>query len=192
MIIFDVENNILRYVAYHLDPDYLHGDCTPRHALEFTMPVTVRRLPIKLEPDPTRVITRFFCPGDLKRAREIVERVLTFTDEEIGNNLATLKQSFSASHPDLSEIFEEHFQQIQAAIPVDSKLTQAQQSFIGACFTMEYAIESVALLNPSIVPSLIQEGVTPRVHSIPHEPASHRRRPSLVDRFPHGRDRRRG
>jgi predicted GH43/DUF377 family glycosyl hydrolase len=123
------------------------------------MPVSVRRLPIKLEPDSTRVITRYFCPGDLKRAREIIERVLTFPTEEIDKSLAALEQSFSASHPDLSEIFEEHFQQVQAAIPVDSKLTQAQRSFIGACFTMEYAIESVALFNPSIVPALIQEGV---------------------------------
>jgi predicted GH43/DUF377 family glycosyl hydrolase len=123
------------------------------------MPVSVRRLPIKLEPDPTRVITRYFCPGDLKRAREIIERVLTFPTEEIDKSLAALEQSFSASHPDLSEIFEEHFQQVHAAIPVDSKLTQTQRSFIGACFTMEYAIESVALFNPSIVPALIQEGV---------------------------------
>jgi predicted GH43/DUF377 family glycosyl hydrolase len=123
------------------------------------MPVSVHRLPIKLEPDPTRVITRYFCPGDLKRAREIIERVLTFPTEEIDKSLAALEQSFSASHPDLSEIFQEHFQQVHAAIPVDSKLTQTQRSFIGACFTMEYAIESVALFNPSIVPALIQEGV---------------------------------
>ena len=31
--------------------------------------------------------------------------------------------------------------------------------YIGACFTMEYAIEAVALFNPSIVPALHQEGV---------------------------------
>ncbi len=30
---------------------------------------------------------------------------------------------------------------------------------IGACFTMEYAIEAVALFNPSIVPAVRQEGV---------------------------------
>jgi len=95
------------------------------------MPVSVRRLPIKLEPDSTRVITRYFCPGDLKRAREIIERVLTFPTEEIDKSLAALEQSFSASHPDLSEIFEEHFQQIQAAIPVDSKLTKTQRSSSG-------------------------------------------------------------
>jgi predicted GH43/DUF377 family glycosyl hydrolase len=123
------------------------------------MPVTVSRLPIKLEPDPTRVITRFFCPGDLKRAREIIERVLTFSEEEIHKNLAALERSFGTSHPDLREILEEHFQQIQAAIPVDSNLSQTRRAFIGACFTMEYAIESVALFNPSIVPALVQDGV---------------------------------
>jgi predicted GH43/DUF377 family glycosyl hydrolase len=125
------------------------------------MPVTVRRLPIKLEPDPTRVITRFFCPGDLKRAREIVERVLTFSALDLDKNVAALERSFRASHPDLSEIFEDHFQQIQAAVPCGSQLTQTQRRFIGACFTMEYAIESVALFNPSIVPALIQQGAPP-------------------------------
>ena len=46
-------------------------------------------------------------------------------------------------------------------IPVDSTLSRAQRCIIGACFTMEYAIESVALFNPSIVPALNQEGVPP-------------------------------
>ena len=50
------------------------------------MPVTVHRLPIKLEPDPGRVITRLFCPGDSKRTREIIERALTFPSEEIDKN----------------------------------------------------------------------------------------------------------
>lgn len=155
------------------------------------MPVTVHRLPIKLEPDPGRVITRLFCPGDSKRTREIIERALTFPSEEIDKNLAALEHSFGTSHPDLREIFEEHFQQIQAAIPVDSNLTKAQRLFIGACFTMEYAIESVALFNPSIVPAFVQDGVPPGgirfLMSL-----RHRRRPSFLDRLPHRRDRRRG
>ena len=33
-------------------------------------------LPIALTPDPSRMITRLFFPGDIKRAREIVERAL--------------------------------------------------------------------------------------------------------------------
>jgi predicted GH43/DUF377 family glycosyl hydrolase len=125
------------------------------------MPVLVTRLPIQLTPDPSRVITRFFNPGDLKRSRDIIDRVLTFPEHEIEDRLAELERTFGANHPQLHDVFEEHFQQIRAAIPVDSRLSQAQKLFIGACFTMEYAIESVALFNPSIVPALIQEGAPP-------------------------------
>jgi predicted GH43/DUF377 family glycosyl hydrolase len=121
----------------------------------------VTRLPLRLTPDSSRVITRFFNPGDLKRSREIVERVLIFPEHDIEERLAELEQTFGPNHPDLHEVFAENFQHIQAAIPVDSRLSQAQQLLIGACFTMEYAIESVALFNPSIVPALVQQGVPP-------------------------------
>ena len=107
------------------------------------------------------MITRFFNPGDLKRSRDIIERVLTFPEHEIQERLAELERTFGPNHPDLQQVFAENFQQIQAAIPVDSRLSQAQQLLIGACFTMEYAIESVALFNPSIVPAFVQEGVPP-------------------------------
>ena len=50
---------------------------------------------------------------------------------------------------------------MRTAIPVDSSLSRARRLLIGACFTMEYAIEAVALFNPSIVPALVQDGVPP-------------------------------
>ena len=68
---------------------------------------------------------------------------------------------FAHKHPDLDEIFAEHFAEIRGAIPAQTTLSAARKFFIGACFTMEYALESVALFNPSIVPGLIQEGVPP-------------------------------
>ena len=41
----------------------------------------VTRLPLRLAPDSSRVITRFFSPGDQKRSREIIERVLAFPEQ---------------------------------------------------------------------------------------------------------------
>jgi predicted GH43/DUF377 family glycosyl hydrolase len=123
------------------------------------MPVRVTRLPLKLTPDPSRLITRFFCPGDLTRVREIIERVLTYPEPEIEKLLAGIERVFGAKHPDLHEILDEHFQQMQTTIPVESALSQARRLFLGACFTMEYAIESIAVFNPSIVPAFVQEGV---------------------------------
>jgi predicted GH43/DUF377 family glycosyl hydrolase len=121
----------------------------------------VTRLPLRLTPDSSRVITRFFNPGDLNRSRDIIERVLTFPERDIEERLAELERTFGPNHPDLHEVFAENFQQIRIAIPVNSSLSQAQQLLIGACFTMEYAIESVALFNPSIVPAFVQDGAPP-------------------------------
>ena len=121
----------------------------------------VTRLPLRLTPDSSRVITRFFNPGDLTRSRDIIERVLSFPEHDIRERLTELERTFGLNHPDIHAVFAENFQHIQAAIPVDSRLSQAQQLLIGACFTMEYAIESVALFNPSIVPAFVQEGAPP-------------------------------
>jgi predicted GH43/DUF377 family glycosyl hydrolase len=126
----------------------------PMHSL-------VTRLPISLTPDSRRVITRLFFPGDVKRSREIIDRVLEFPEVEIRERLTELEKTFGATHPDLRQVFEEHFQEIQAAVGVDASLSEAHKLFIGACFTMEYAIEAVALFNPSMVPAMIQEGVPP-------------------------------
>jgi predicted GH43/DUF377 family glycosyl hydrolase len=125
------------------------------------MPVPVIRLPLRLTPDPQRVITRFFCPGDSKRVEGIVARVLSLPEDEIGTLLAELERGFLTRHPDLLEFFAEHYKQIRAIIAIEPEPSRARQLLIGACFTMDYALESVALFNPSIVPALLQEGVPP-------------------------------
>lgn len=117
----------------------------------------VTRLPLRLTPDSSRVITRFFSPGDVKRSREIIDRVLAFPEQEIAERLAELERTFGGNHPDLHDVFQEHYDEIGNAVAVDAGLSDARKLFIGACFTMEYAIEAVALFNPSIIPAMIQE-----------------------------------
>jgi predicted GH43/DUF377 family glycosyl hydrolase len=128
---------------------------------ELMMPVPVTRLPLRLTPDATRVITRFFCPGDIKRTKAIIDRVLAFPESEVEDLLADLEGGFRIQHPDLRAFFADHFEQIRANIPSDIMLTRDRQLLLGACFTMDYALEAVALFNPSMVPALIQEGVQP-------------------------------
>jgi predicted GH43/DUF377 family glycosyl hydrolase len=125
------------------------------------MIVPVTRLPLRLTPDPTRVITRFFCPGDVKRTRGIIDRVLALPESEVEDLLAELEGSFRNQHPDLRAFFADHFEQIRGAVPPERVISRERQLLIGACFTMDYALESVALFNPSMVPALIQEGVGP-------------------------------
>jgi predicted GH43/DUF377 family glycosyl hydrolase len=125
------------------------------------MGVRVTRLPLKLMPDPNRVITRFFCPGDRLKAQDIIKRVLTYTEPDVSTLLAEVDRAFRAKHPDLTEVLAEHFEQVRDFVPNLSLLGRERQLLIGACFTMEYAIEAVALFNPSIVPALRQDGLAP-------------------------------
>ena len=47
----------------------------------------------------------------------------------------------------------DHYDLVRGCLPEGSELTRSRQLLLGACFTMEYALESVALFNPSIVPA---------------------------------------
>ena len=123
------------------------------------MSVSVERLPLKLTPDPSRVIMRFFGTGNDKRVREIIGRVMAFPESQVENLLDELGRNFRPKHESLDEALAEHFDMIREAVPNGSDLTESRRLLLGACFTMEYALESVALFNPSIVPTLRQEGV---------------------------------
>ena len=123
------------------------------------MAIPIDRLPLRLTPDPGRVIMRFFGTGNINRARDIIKRVLAFPEVEVESLLAAMDRDYRPKHEKLFEVFAEHFAMIRGTIPEGSQLSESRQLLLGACFTMEYAIESVALFNPSIVPALRQEDV---------------------------------
>jgi predicted GH43/DUF377 family glycosyl hydrolase len=123
------------------------------------MPVPVTRLPLQLNPDPERVISRLFNPGDVKRTRDIVARVEAFPEEQVEELLAQLDRDFRLKHVDLLDIFAEHYEEIRKLIGAEPTGSRARQLLLGAYFTMDYALEAVALFNPSIVPAILQDGV---------------------------------
>jgi len=125
------------------------------------MSVPVRRLPIQLLPDASRVITRFFGPGEENRIRDIVGRLLAIPETAVAALVANLERDFRPIHPDIDGIFLEHYEAVKHHIPSDRPISDARRSFIGASFTMEYAIECAALFNPSIVPAIDQANVPP-------------------------------
>jgi predicted GH43/DUF377 family glycosyl hydrolase len=140
----------------------MRPDRWPRHeSLEDPVPIPVARLPLKLEPDPSRVIMRFFGTGDVNRTRRVIERVWTYPETEVERRLEGLTTDFLARHPRLLETFAEHYLLVQGQIPEGREPSRSRQLLLGACFTMEYALESVALFNPSIAPALQQGGVPP-------------------------------
>jgi predicted GH43/DUF377 family glycosyl hydrolase len=121
--------------------------------------IAVEHLPLNLKPDPSRVIMRVFGAGSVNRSRHTIDRVLKYPEPEIERLLAGLKTDFESDHPRLFEVFGDHYELIRSNLPEGQELTRSRQLLLGACFTMEYALESVALFNPSIVPALRQEEV---------------------------------
>jgi len=123
--------------------------------------IQVNRLPIELQPDSSRVITRFFGFGEENRMRGIIARLLAIPEPSVATLLADLERDFRQIHSNIDDVFRENYAAVKRHIPNQDALSEARQRFIGACFTMEYAIESAALFNPSMVPAIDQSNVPP-------------------------------
>jgi predicted GH43/DUF377 family glycosyl hydrolase len=103
------------------------------------------------------VITRFFGPGGRRRQKRIIERVLSLPDEKSCDILEAVLRDFSDRHQDLENALLRHFKKIEDLIDNPERLTHEHKLLLGAFFTKEYSIESVAFFNPSIVPHPNQE-----------------------------------
>jgi predicted GH43/DUF377 family glycosyl hydrolase len=123
--------------------------------------VFVRRLPIELLPDSSRVITRFFGFAEETRMRGIIERLLAIPEATVETLLTKLAQDFQPIHSNIDDVFRENYAGVKHYITNQGAISKVRQRFIGACFTMEYAIESAALFNPSMVPAIDQSNVPP-------------------------------
>src|SRR5678815_1272424 len=122
--------------------------------------VHVHRLPHRIKPDSSRMITRFFAANE-EANRGRIERVLTLPDAETKEILADLKGRYGVRHPDIEEIWMESFERVAALGPAGAAMDDKRRMLIGAYFTMEYAVEGAALFNPSLVPAINQTGLPP-------------------------------
>jgi len=120
--------------------------------------VKVKKKTVRLLADPSRVITRFFMPGGDGRAKAIVRRVLALTDDQVRAKLREVEREFSSRHRSIRDVLAEHFRLVSGEVDSDTVSDDLRQ-LIGAYFTCEYSIESVALFNPSMVMHPSQEGV---------------------------------
>ena len=119
--------------------------------------VKIERVSEQLDPDPRRVISRFFGPGDEKRLRRIIERIRTLDRSAVSELLSSLERSFQKKHPDFAAIAKSNYDSVKHLVSDEHDLDQERRLLIGAYFTMEYAIESAALFNPSMVPAISQD-----------------------------------
>ena len=128
-------------------------------------PVPVRRLAVRLEPDPTRVITRPYIPGDhgpvggRTRVERIVEHVLALSDETAAATLAKVRRSFADRHQDFDEVLRAGFEDVRRRVPLPADLSPETRQLIGSYFVHEYSVQAAALTNPSLVLAPDQSGL---------------------------------
>ena len=127
-----------------------------------TKPLTVTRTPVRLVADPTQVITRSFIPADATRVRAILDRVLSLSNQHVSALLGDLVERFSPRHRNIRRVFERHYALVKRHLDGRAPLQSDHRLLIGAYFTMEYSLESVALFNPSMVPHPDQSELSPR------------------------------
>jgi len=117
------------------------------------------RHPFQLNPDSRRVITRMLGLSP-QRMEHVVHRVRSFSEPDVERMCTLLLDDYGRRHKRIRDVFLGHYRVVCRELHIeDDHLSEARQLLIGACFTMEYAVESAALFNPSIVPHPNQSGV---------------------------------
>lgn len=126
------------------------------------MRVSVIRKNIKFTPDSRRVVARYFMNGD-ERTQQMVNRIMILDEKQVSETLEQTLREFARRHRNISAIFFRHCEQIRPqieAMQIDYEaLSLNRKMLIGSYCTMEYAIESAAIFNPSIVEDFDQTGL---------------------------------
>ena len=111
----------------------------------------VKRKANKIVGDTSRVITRLHLPDEKHRIPKIIKRILSLPATAAEDLSAQVMLGFAKRHENIQHIFEQHLEAVKDYLPRNTRLNDIQKNLIGAYFTKEYAIESAALFNPSIV-----------------------------------------
>lgn len=125
----------------------------------------MRRLPLRLRPDPRRVVTQLFLPGQEmtgngeSRAAGVVERVLALSDDDVARALDDVLTLFSGRHRRFRSTLEHHFDLVAHRLGGRVPPSPERRLLLGAFFTSEYSVEAAAVCNPSIVLHPDQEGL---------------------------------
>jgi len=121
--------------------------------------VKVRTHDITLVPQSARVIIRPFIPSNVNRILAILGRALALREEEVGRDLEAVLKEFESRHFDMEAALLSNFRRVAPHLFTDQPLSRDRKLLIGALFSGEYALESAALFNPSIVAHPDQAGV---------------------------------
>jgi predicted GH43/DUF377 family glycosyl hydrolase len=119
----------------------------------------VKRTGIIIRSDTSRVVFRPFEPANPERCLKIIARIMALSESEVDDLLATVMEEFRERHQRMRDFFQLRFDHLRHHLLTDQPVTMNRQLLIGAFFTQEYALESAALFNPSMVWHPDQGGV---------------------------------
>jgi len=129
------------------------------------MQVKVSRLPMRLGPDLSRVVTRLYMPedqpviGDLPRATLVLNRAMGIPEDQVSQLLEGIFARFGERHRDLEQTFLDHYEAGRRFLTdVDGGVSRGRRMLVGAYLTGEYAIQAAGFCNPSMVASPDREG----------------------------------
>jgi len=128
-------------------------------------PIPITHASARFTPDPTRVITKPFLPGEQvfpdgqSRTHRVVERVLAMSDVEVTTTLEATLAQFGHRHFGLKATLQRHYDIVADGVGGPDGLGPERRLLIGAYFTHEFSIEAASLGNPSMVPAPDQTGL---------------------------------
>jgi predicted GH43/DUF377 family glycosyl hydrolase len=111
----------------------------------------VKRTGIILKPSNSRVVIRPFEVPSENRIEKIIARVSSLSEREVEGLLEDVMREFRERHQRTREFFLHRFDQVRNHLLTDLPISESRRLLIGSYFTQEYALESAALFNPSMV-----------------------------------------
>ncbi|HDP76242.1 MAG TPA: glycosidase [Bacteroidales bacterium] len=117
----------------------------------------IKYLPLKIYPSTKRTLIRPFVPGSTAQVEHILFRIFSTPPNEIENYLLEIYDQLNSADARLKAIFTKHFEYVKDKIPANLDISDLEKELIGAYFTQQYALESTAVFNPSVVPHPVQD-----------------------------------
>jgi predicted GH43/DUF377 family glycosyl hydrolase len=111
----------------------------------------LKRTNVLIKPNNARVLVRPFEFADTQRAMRIVARVMSLTDDEVDRLVNDLLSEFHGRHQKARQFMLHRFEYARQYLLTDAPVSENRMLLIGGYFTQEYALESAALFNPSMV-----------------------------------------
>jgi predicted GH43/DUF377 family glycosyl hydrolase len=119
----------------------------------------VKRTGIILKPSNSRVVIRPFEIPNENRIEKIIARVSSLSERDVECLLDKVMREFRERHQRTREFFLHRFEQLRQHLLTDQPVSESRRLLIGSYFTQEYALESAALFNPSMVWHPNQDGL---------------------------------